>query len=173
MQRTRVKKGIATLPVRLVGKTIAEFSAFVTATIDQFECDHDNDLPQLSDDIQTTRGVTVAKDCLFCKIATKEIPGNVEYEDNEIVAFHDVSPQAPTHVLIIPRKHIDTINETSTDDRVLLGTLVLTARKIAADLGLAEDGYRLVFNVNRNAGQSVFHIHLHLLGGRMFSWPPG
>jgi len=111
--------------------------------------------------------------CLFCKVASGEIPATKVYEDEEVVAFRDLHPQAPTHILIIPRKHIATVNDLESGDAALIGKLFLTAKQIAADLGFADHGYRMVMNTNRDAGQSVFHIHLHLLAGRPFHWPPG
>ena len=111
--------------------------------------------------------------CLFCKIATGEIPGDIIFEDEQLLAFNDINPKAPTHILIIPRKHIPTINDLAATDSELVGELVQTAKNLANDLGIAEDGYRLVFNINKFAGQQVFHIHLHLLGGRALHWPPG
>lgn len=111
--------------------------------------------------------------CLFCKIARGEIPATVLFEDNEIIAFRDIRPQAPTHILIIPKKHIATINDTSDDDEQLLGKMVLKAKKLAESEGLSDVGYRLVFNINSGGGQEVYHIHLHLLGGRQMTWPPG
>jgi len=112
-------------------------------------------------------------DCLFCKIAGGEIPAKLIYEDKDIVAFDDINPQAPHHKLIIPRKHIATLNDLSPDDNALLGQMVQAAKSIANQLEIAETGYRLVMNCNRGAGQSVFHIHAHLLGGRQMGWPPG
>jgi len=111
--------------------------------------------------------------CIFCRIIAKEIPSKIVYEDDYLIAFEDVNPQAPTHTLIIPRKHIPTINDLSEEDTALIGELIQKAKEIAADKGLSEDGYRLVFNCQEGAGQTVFHIHLHLLGGRAFGWPPG
>jgi histidine triad (HIT) family protein len=113
------------------------------------------------------------KDCLFCKIVQKAIPSTIVYESDEIVAFRDINPQAPTHILIIPRKHIQTTNDLAKEDAELMGKLLLTARDLAAKEGISSGGYRLIFNCNRNAGQAVFHVHMHLLGGRVFSWPPG
>ncbi len=110
-------------------------------------------------------------DCLFCKIASGDIDADIVHEDDEVVAFRDIAPQAPHHILVIPRRHIATINEV--DDAPLAGRLLTTARQIAADLGVAEDGYRLVMNCNAHGGQTVFHIHLHLLAGRQMGWPPG
>ncbi|NCF72775.1 MAG: HIT domain-containing protein [Gammaproteobacteria bacterium] len=112
-------------------------------------------------------------DCLFCKILDGDIPADIVYESATAIAFRDINPQAPTHVLIIPRKHIATINEITDDDQSLVGSLYSAAREIAAAEGIAEDGYRAVMNCNEGAGQTVFHIHLHLLGGRDLSWPPG
>ena len=112
------------------------------------------------------------KDCIFCKIIDKKIPAQFEYEDSELVAIQDVNPQAPVHILVIPRKHIPEISHTDEHDRSLLGRLLLEARALAREKKI-EDGYRLVFNNGAKAGQSVFHIHLHLLGGRRMSWPPG
>jgi len=111
-------------------------------------------------------------DCLFCKIAAGEIPATVLFEDTEVIAFRDVNPQAPTHLLVIPKKHIATIDDTDTKDEQLLGKMILTAKKLAKTEGLGE-GYRLVFNVNPGGGQMVYHIHLHVLGGRQMVWPPG
>jgi len=112
-------------------------------------------------------------DCLFCKIAAGEIPAKKVLETDEILAFYDINPQAPKHLLIIPKKHIATINEASTEDELLLGRMILTAQKLASMEGLTKAGYRLVFNVNQDGGQVVYHIHLHLLGGRQMTWPPG
>jgi histidine triad (HIT) family protein len=111
-------------------------------------------------------------DCLFCKIAKKEISAKVVYEDEQVVAFEDKYPQAPVHVLVIPKKHISTTLELSEADNALTGHMVIIANKIAKDKGVAQSGFRMVMNCNRDAGQSVFHIHLHLLGGRAMSWPP-
>jgi histidine triad (HIT) family protein len=112
-------------------------------------------------------------DCLFCKIVAGEIPADVVYETNETLAFRDINPQAPTHVLIIPKRHIERINDITDADREVIGSLYVAARDIAASEGLAEDGYRVVMNCNEAAGQTVFHLHLHLLGGRQLDWPPG
>jgi histidine triad (HIT) family protein len=114
----------------------------------------------------------MSSDCLFCKIIAGEIPADVVYESDTALAFRDISPQAPTHVLIIPRKHISTINDIEVEDQAVVGSLYTAAREIAAAEGLADDGYRAVMNCKESAGQSVFHIHLHLLGGRPMSWPP-
>ncbi len=112
-------------------------------------------------------------DCIFCKIGRKEIPSRIVYEDRQVVAFEDVNPQAPTHTLIIPKEHFATLNDISQEEEALLGHLMLVATRIAKEKGLEVEGYRLVANCMEGAGQSVFHIHLHLLGGRKFSWPPG
>ena len=112
-------------------------------------------------------------DCLFCKIINGDIPADIVYESETALAFRDINPKAPTHVLIIPRRHVSTINDIEPDDEALVGSLFSAARSIAADEGLADDGYRVVMNCNEAAGQSVFHIHLHLLGGRSLNWPPG
>ena len=112
-------------------------------------------------------------DCLFCKIAAGEIPAKVVYRDDEIVAFEDINPQAPTHLLIIPQKHIATLNDLHDEDCDVAGSIVQRAAMLAKQLNIAKDGYRLVFNTNAGAGQSVFHIHAHLLGGRQLTWPPG
>jgi histidine triad (HIT) family protein len=113
------------------------------------------------------------KDCLFCKIVSGEIPAKIVHEDEDCVAFRDIHPQAPTHVLVVPRRHIATLNDLTDADAAVPGRMVLAARNIAREEGVSEGGYRLVFNCNAGAGQSVFHVHLHLLGGRDFSWPPG
>jgi histidine triad (HIT) family protein len=112
-------------------------------------------------------------DCLFCKIVRRDIPATLVYEDERIIAFDDIKPQAPTHVLIVPKRHIASLNMLNKDDDPLIGELVRRASAIAAERGIAEGGYRTVFNTNRDAGQTVFHIHLHLVGGRALAWPPG
>jgi histidine triad (HIT) family protein len=112
-------------------------------------------------------------DCLFCKIQSGEIPADLVYESDTLVAFRDIEPRAPTHVLIIPREHIPTINDVDAEHEALLGSMFSAARSIAAAEGIADDGYRVVMNCNEAAGQTVFHIHMHLLGGRRLSWPPG
>jgi histidine triad (HIT) family protein len=111
-------------------------------------------------------------DCLFCKIVAGEIPAEVIYESDTAVAFRDINPQAPTHVLVIPRKHIATINHIDHEDHAIVGSLYTAAKEIAASEGIAEHGYRAVMNCNEAAGQTVFHIHLHVLGGRSMGWPP-
>jgi len=113
------------------------------------------------------------KDCLFCKIINKEIPARVIYEDQDIFAFEDINPQAPIHILLIPKTHYASLNDVPEDKQDLLGHLLLQAKKIAAEKGLKEDGFRMVLNTGRNSGQEVFHIHFHLLGGRPMTWPPG
>jgi histidine triad (HIT) family protein len=112
-------------------------------------------------------------DCIFCRIASGDIPSQLVHEDEEIVAFRDLNPQAPTHILIIPRRHISTTNDLAEGDDALVGRMIRVAAAIARREGIDERGYRTVLNCNAEAGQSVFHIHLHLLGGRPLSWPPG
>lgn len=112
-------------------------------------------------------------DCLFCKIAQGAIPTAIVFEDDELMAFRDVNPQAPKHLLVIPKQHIATINDTNDEDQALLGKMILRAKKIALTEGISDAGYRLVFNINPHGGQTVYHIHLHLLGGRQMTWPPG
>jgi histidine triad (HIT) family protein len=114
-----------------------------------------------------------SENCLFCKIVAGDIPAEIIYESESAIGFRDVNPQAPTHVLIIPREHIATINDLDAGHEMTVGKLYLAAKAIAADEGLADDGYRVVMNCNEAAGQTVFHIHLHLLGGRSLAWPPG
>ena len=111
-------------------------------------------------------------DCLFCKILDGDIPADIVYESATAIAFRDINPQAPTHVLIIPRKHIATINDIDEGNEATVGHLYIAAKAIAAAEGLADDGYRVVMNCNEAAGQTVFHIHLHLVGGRTMGWPP-
>jgi len=115
----------------------------------------------------------MSENCLFCKIIAGEISSAKVYEDEICVAFNDISPQAPTHVLIIPRKHIDSLDKAEKSDGETLGHLLLTAADIARQEGFAEDGYRTVINTNSDGGQTVFHLHVHLLGGRPFVFPPG
>ncbi len=115
----------------------------------------------------------MSENCLFCKIIAGEIPSAKVYEDEVCVAFNDISPQAPTHVLIIPRRHVDSLDKAGKSDREMLGHLLLTAAEIARERGFAEDGYRTVINTNSDGGQTVFHLHVHLLGGRPFIFPPG
>ena len=111
--------------------------------------------------------------CLFCNIAQKKIPASIVYEDEDVVAFKDLNPQAPTHILVIPHKHISTINDLKPEDAELVGKVVLAAKNIAEQAGHSAAGYRLVLNCNKEAGQTVFHIHCHVLGGRAMKWPPG
>jgi histidine triad (HIT) family protein len=113
------------------------------------------------------------QDCLFCKILSGDIPADIIYESDSAIAFRDVNPQAPTHVLVIPRKHVATINDLDEDDQQMVGSLYLAAKEVARAEGISEEGYRAVMNCNEGAGQSVFHIHLHVLGGRALDWPPG
>ncbi len=115
----------------------------------------------------------MSEDCLFCKIVDGRIPAKKTFEDDLVVAFEDINPQAPHHLLIVPRKHIRTTLDLSTADNELIGHIHQVAGKLAHDLGFAEDGFRLVNNCNEGAGQSVWHIHFHLLGGRDLTWPPG
>ena len=112
-------------------------------------------------------------DCLFCRIATGQIQASIVYQDDRLMAFQDLNPQAPLHVLIIPRRHIATLNDLTAGDDSLVGDMIRRAAAIAREQGHADRGYRTVFNCNREAGQSVFHVHLHLLAGRSMAWPPG
>jgi histidine triad (HIT) family protein len=112
-------------------------------------------------------------DCLFCKIAAGQIPGAIVFEDETLVAFKDINPQAPLHLLIIPKQHIASLNDLSAGDDALVGSMFRRAATLAKEHGYDERGYRTVFNTNRDAGQTVFHIHLHLLAGRPLAWPPG
>lgn len=115
----------------------------------------------------------MASDCLFCKIVTGEISADVVYQDEHVLAFEDINPQAPTHTLIIPREHIATLDELDEGKEAIAGKILVAARKIAREKGLHKRGYRLVANCLESAGQTVFHIHFHLLGGRNLGWPPG
>jgi histidine triad (HIT) family protein len=112
-------------------------------------------------------------DCLFCKIRDGEIPADIVFENDDVLAFNDVNPQAPIHIIIIPRKHISTINDVEDADEAILGRLFSVAKEIAKQRGVSDDGYRLVVNCNEKAGQTVFHIHMHLMAGRAMTWPPG
>ncbi|HID82516.1 MAG TPA: histidine triad nucleotide-binding protein [Chromatiales bacterium] len=112
-------------------------------------------------------------DCIFCKIIAGEIPADVVLENDDVLVFRDLNPQAPTHLLAIPKKHIATINDIQEEDAEVTGKLFLAAKKVAAEEGIVEAGYRVVMNCGEAAGQEVFHIHLHILGGRNFTWPPG
>lgn len=115
-----------------------------------------------------------AKDgCIFCRIAGKEIPARIVFENDKILAFEDIKPQAPTHILIISRDHIDKVSDLTDSNSRIAGDMVMAANAIASKYGLKESGYRLVLNCGKDAGQDVFHIHTHLLGGRKFAWPPG
>ncbi len=114
----------------------------------------------------------MSADCLFCKIGRKEIPAKLVYEDGDVFAFEDINPQAPTHILICPRRHFESLNEATTEDQAALGKMQMIAAKLARERNLL-GGYRTVVNTGRGAGQTVFHLHLHLLGGRAFHWPPG
>ncbi|MEJ5306556.1 MAG: histidine triad nucleotide-binding protein [Ignavibacteria bacterium] len=112
-------------------------------------------------------------DCIFCKIINKEINSEIVFENENIIGFNDINPVAPYHVLFVPKKHIDKISNVESSDINLLGELIFQAKEYAKKLGIDESGFRLVLNTGKNAGQAVFHIHLHLIGGRMMSWPPG
>ncbi len=112
-------------------------------------------------------------DCIFCKIVAGDIDADIIYQTDRVIGFRDLNPQAPTHVLIIPRHHISTINDIAESDAEVIGQLFVAAKEIAAVEGFSEPGYRLIMNCNAGAGQSVFHVHLHLMGGRQFDWPPG
>jgi histidine triad (HIT) family protein len=111
--------------------------------------------------------------CLFCRIIAGEIPAKVVHQDDDLVAFEDINPQAPMHVLVVPRRHVATLNELSAGDDALVGRMIRRAAAIAASRGFADGGYRTVFNCNPDAGQTVCHVHLHVLGGRKLTWPPG
>lgn len=111
--------------------------------------------------------------CLFCEIAAGRIPSKKVFEDDSVVAFHDINPQAPVHVLLVPKRHVESLLELQASDEPMLGGLVRRARLLAAELGLEPRGFRLVFNCGNDAGYSVYHVHLHLLGGRVLGWPPG
>jgi histidine triad (HIT) family protein len=113
------------------------------------------------------------RDCLFCKIATGKVHAKIIYEDENVMAFEDINPQAPVHTLVIPKKHISTTLDIKEDDSALIGSLFRIAGQVAREKGIAERGFRLVSNTNPEAGQTVYHIHLHLLGGRHMHWPPG
>jgi histidine triad (HIT) family protein len=112
-------------------------------------------------------------DCLFCKIVNREIPASIVYEDNRVLAFNDINPQGPTHVLVIPKQHIPSLNDLAPEHDAIVGELARRAAAIAKERGISAGGFRTVFNTNRDAGQTVFHIHLHLIGGRSLAWPPG
>ncbi len=112
-------------------------------------------------------------DCLFCKMVAGDIKPDVVHEDDQVLVFRDIAPQAPVHVLLIPKKHVTNLDDAEPGDAALLGHILLTAQKVARDLGVAKDGFRLVTNCNRNGGQTVYHLHFHLLAGRHMTWPPG
>jgi len=111
--------------------------------------------------------------CIFCRIVERSLPARIVFEDEEIVAFEDAHPQAPVHTLIVPRKHLASLKDATADDAALLGRMLVVATQLARERGLETRGYRTVINTGSGAGQSVFHLHLHLLGGRVFHWPPG
>ena len=113
------------------------------------------------------------EDCIFCKIVNKDIPSELIFEDEQIVAFNDINPQAPIHILIIPKEHFASLNDIPDEKKELLSHILLRARQIAQNIGIKEKGYRIVLNTARDSGQEVFHIHFHLLGGRRMTWPPG
>ncbi|MCA1770127.1 MAG: histidine triad nucleotide-binding protein [Halomonas sp.] len=111
--------------------------------------------------------------CLFCQIVNREIPADIVFEDDEVLAFEDIAPQAPTHLLVIPKRHVATLNDLEESDQALVGRLPIVAARLARERGFAEEGYRVVMNCNDDGGQTVYHIHLHLMGGRPFTWPAG
>lgn len=111
--------------------------------------------------------------CLFCKIVNRDIPAAIVYEDDRVLAFNDINPQAPSHVLVIPKRHVASLNDIDAEDDALIGEVVRRAAAIADERGLTASGFRTVFNTGRDGGQTVFHVHLHLLGGRPMAWPPG
>ena len=113
------------------------------------------------------------QDCIFCKIISGEVPANIVLENDSILAFEDIEPQAPVHILIIPKKHIASINDMKSKDRNICGDMLLAAKQIAKITNINNRGYRTIFNTNKDAGQTVFHIHMHILGGRKLHWPPG
>ncbi len=113
------------------------------------------------------------EECIFCKIANKHIPSSIVYEDDQMLAFNDINPQAPIHILLIPKEHFASLNDIPEEKKGLLSELLLRARQIAEEQGIAQSGYRVVLNTQKDSGQEVFHIHFHLLGGRRMSWPPG
>ena len=129
--------------------------------------------PSRSGDAVRHAGAQPRRDCLFCKIVAGQIPAHIVYQDDALVAFEDIDPKAPLHVLIVPRRHIGTLNDVGPDDDALVGSMLRRAAAIAGERGFAERGFRAVFNTNPEAGQSVFHIHLHVLAGRGLTWPPG
>lgn len=112
-------------------------------------------------------------DCLFCRMVAGDIRPDIVFEDEHVLAFRDIQPQAPVHVLVIPKRHVTSLNDLEPGDTELAGRLVLAAQRVARDLGIADEGYRIVSNCNRNGGQTVWHVHVHVLGGRQMRWPPG
>lgn len=112
-------------------------------------------------------------DCIFCKIIEKKIPSSIVYEDKNTLAFEDINPQAPVHIITIPKKHIERVSELKEEDSDLISKIIFAGNKIAKEKGLIDSGYRFVINCNRDAGQAVFHLHMHILGGRRMGWPPG
>lgn len=117
--------------------------------------------------------VEMVEDCIFCQIVEGKLPSKKVYEDDDLLAFHDISPAAPTHVLVIPKKHISSLDALTEEDQLLAGKILLGIKKVARQLGLEENGYRVVNNIGKDGGQTVFHIHFHILGGRQLTWPPG
>ncbi|RKY39053.1 MAG: histidine triad nucleotide-binding protein [Candidatus Omnitrophota bacterium] len=115
----------------------------------------------------------MSRDCIFCKIVARQIPAEIVFEDERILAFNDINPQAPVHILIIPKKHIERLSDLHPSDKDLMAEIIFKAKQLAEDKGIAERGYRLVINNNKDAGQAVFHLHFHLIGGRKLTWPPG
>lgn len=115
----------------------------------------------------------MSENCLFCKMVSGAIKPDIVYQDEKVLAFRDINPQAPTHVLVVPKRHVSTLNDLRDEDAELAGALLIAASRIAKDLGIAQAGYRTVINTNAEGGQVVFHVHLHLLGGRHMRWPPG
>ncbi|CAG4957922.1 unnamed protein product [Parnassius mnemosyne] len=127
----------------------------------------------MTSEVELAQSAAAGGDTIFGKILRKEIPAKFVYEDDQCVAFNDVNPQAPTHILVIPRKPIPQLSKATDDDEQLLGHLMIAARKIAANEGLDKTGFRLVINDGKNGAQSVYHLHIHILGGRQMGWPPG
>lgn len=112
-------------------------------------------------------------DCLFCKLVQGDIPATILYQDDDVIAFEDIAPQAPTHFLVIPKRHISTLNDLTPEDAALVGKLPIVAAQVAKEQGIADQGYRVTMNCNEMGGQTVYHIHMHVLGGRAMTWPPG
>lgn len=115
----------------------------------------------------------MSDDCIFCKIIRKEIPANIAYEDDDVLAFHDINPAAPVHILIIPKIHVAKVGEFNEDNSDVIPKMMAASKHLAQEHGMLEEGYRLVFNSGDNGGQTVYHVHMHLLGGRVMRWPPG